>query len=199
MSTSIEVRKPPRPAVPPDVCLDFVNTRCWRGRAEPSEQFQLPQDVGDWAVKHAGAAQATLSPQGFVEALALREALRRLLLAQGAGEAPAAADFATLNAALASAPARATLAHTGAGYSWQTNEPTVTDAAAAMLAPVLWSASDLLAAGGRVRVRACANPECQWMFIDASRNGSRRWCDMASCGNRAKAQRHYRRAKAAQP
>lgn len=188
-----------RPALPPDVCLDFVNTRFWRGREEPTEQFQLPRDVMDWAVRHAGAAPGELSPRGFVEALALREVLHRLLLAQGAGQPPALPDFAAFNAALAAAPARATLAHTGAGYSWQTSEPAAASPAAALLAPVLWAASDLLAAGGRVRVRACANPECQWMFIDASRNGSRRWCDMAACGNRAKAQRHYRRAKAAQP
>lgn len=189
----------PRPALPPNVCLDFVNTRFWRGREEPTEQFQLPRDVMDWAVRHAGAAPGELSPRGFVEALALREVLHRLLLAQGAGQPPALPDFAAFNAALAAAPARATLAHTGAGYSWQTSEPAAASPAAALLAPVLWAASDLLAAGGRVRVRACANPECQWMFIDASRNGSRRWCDMAACGNRAKAQRHYRRAKAAQP
>jgi predicted RNA-binding Zn ribbon-like protein len=44
-------------------------------------------------------------------------------------------------------------------------------------------------------LRRCANPECLWLFIDASKSGNRRWCDMASCGNRAKAARHYLKRK----
>ncbi|GAA3002515.1 CGNR zinc finger domain-containing protein [Streptosporangium longisporum] len=43
------------------------------------------------------------------------------------------------------------------------------------------------------RVRPCANPECILHFYDVSKNGTRRWCSMAGCGNRAKAMRHYRR------
>ena len=41
------------------------------------------------------------------------------------------------------------------------------------------------------RLKIC--PNCQWLFLDRSRNRSRAWCDMAVCGNRAKASRHYRR------
>lgn len=44
------------------------------------------------------------------------------------------------------------------------------------------------------RIRIC--PNCDWLFLDQSRNGSRIWCDMAVCGNRAKARRHYRRRRA---
>ena len=50
--------------------------------------------------------------------------------------------------------------------------------------------------GNSERVRVCANDTCQWIFFDESRGGQRRWCDMASCGNRAKAARHRARAKA---
>jgi len=53
------------------------------------------------------------------------------------------------------------------------------------------SALSLLSAGVTSRIRICAN--CCWLFLDASRNGSRIWCDMAVCGNRQKARRHYRR------
>jgi predicted RNA-binding Zn ribbon-like protein len=60
-----------------------------------------------------------------------------------------------------------------------------------MLAPVLWSAADLLVGGGHSRVRRCANSKCLWLFRDESKTGTRRWCDMAACGNRAKARRHY--------
>ncbi|HWM21899.1 MAG TPA: CGNR zinc finger domain-containing protein [Ilumatobacteraceae bacterium] len=43
------------------------------------------------------------------------------------------------------------------------------------------------------RIRQCAHPRCVLWFLDTSRNASRRWCSMAGCGNRAKAQQHYRR------
>ena len=64
-----------------------------------------------------------------------------------------------------------------------------------LLAPVLWSAADLLLRARHRRIRRCANPECLWLFIDESRMGTRRWCDMASCGNRAKARRHYEKIR----
>jgi predicted RNA-binding Zn ribbon-like protein len=64
-----------------------------------------------------------------------------------------------------------------------------------LLAPVLWSAADLLIGGEHRRIRQCANAQCLWLFVDASKSGTRRWCDMASCGNRAKARRHYLRTK----
>ena len=61
--------------------------------------------------------------------------------------------------------------------------------------PVLWTAGDLLTGGKLDKVRRCANPECGWLFLDDSRAGKRRWCSMSSCGNRAKARRHYHRSK----
>jgi predicted RNA-binding Zn ribbon-like protein len=45
------------------------------------------------------------------------------------------------------------------------------------------------------RIRICANDTCRWLFYDESRAGRRRWCDMATCGNRAKAQRHRARQR----
>jgi predicted RNA-binding Zn ribbon-like protein len=47
------------------------------------------------------------------------------------------------------------------------------------------------------RIRRCAHPDCVLWFLDTSRNGTRRWCSMAGCGNRAKAQRHYSRVRGA--
>jgi predicted RNA-binding Zn ribbon-like protein len=52
-----------------------------------------------------------------------------------------------------------------------------------------------LTGGVPERIRVCASDTCQWIFYDASRTGRRRWCDMATCGNRAKAARHRARAK----
>lgn len=53
-----------------------------------------------------------------------------------------------------------------------------------------------LTAGHPERIRICDNDRCRWIFYDTSRTGRRRWCDMATCGNRAKAARHRARAKA---
>ena len=102
-------------------------------------------------------------------------------------------DFAALKEALAQAPARRRLARSGGGYAWRI-EP-LAPSAPHLLAPVLWSAADLLIEGAQASIRQCANDECLWLFLDASKNATRRWCDMASCGNRAKARRHYLKTK----
>ena len=66
----------------------------------------------------------------------------------------------------------------------------VGDAFAGLLIPMVESASDALILGELARVRRCADPRCGRVFQDETRNGRRRWCDMATCGNRAKAARH---------
>ncbi|MBI4413448.1 MAG: CGNR zinc finger domain-containing protein, partial [candidate division NC10 bacterium] len=65
-----------------------------------------------------------------------------------------------------------------------------------MLWAVTRSAADLLTSGELAAVRECEAETCAWLFMDRSRNRSRRWCDMKACGNRAKARRHYERKKA---
>lgn len=59
------------------------------------------------------------------------------------------------------------------------------------------AAFDLLQTLPRERARECASPRCTWIFIDSSRGGQRRWCDMATCGNRDKSRRHYERKRQA--
>jgi predicted RNA-binding Zn ribbon-like protein len=66
----------------------------------------------------------------------------------------------------------------------------VGDAFAGLLIPVVESAADALILGELARVRRCADPRCARVFQDETKNGRRRWCDMATCGNRAKAARH---------
>ena len=105
---------------------------------------------------------------------------------------------AALSQALSEAPTRRQLAHSGTGYAWQIELGRLDGAGLpipVLLAPVVWSAADLMVGSGRRRIRQCANSECLWLFIDGSKNGTRRWCDMASCGNRAKARRHYLKTK----
>jgi predicted RNA-binding Zn ribbon-like protein len=69
----------------------------------------------------------------------------------------------------------------------------IDDALARLAEPLV----DEIRAGNADRIRICDNDTCRWIFYDESRAGRRRWCDMASCGNRAKAARHRARMKAA--
>ena len=66
-----------------------------------------------------------------------------------------------------------------------------------MLGPVAWSAVEVLQSEDRRALRECEGSNCNWLFLDTSRNHSRRWCSMQSCGNQAKAKRHYQRGRAA--
>ena len=172
----------------PDLCLDFANTRYWRGQDTPTETLNAPADLAGWA-----KVSKAPGPKEFETALGLRETIHRLFDAQAQGKAPTSRDLDALNAALASAPARRTLKRGREGYEWDVDMKSGT--ALGLLAQVLWSAGDLLAGPKLEKVRRCANPECLFLFLDDSRAGKRRWCSMSSCGNRAKAKRHYHKGK----
>jgi predicted RNA-binding Zn ribbon-like protein len=183
-------------AGPPALCLDYANTRFWRGRETPTETLAQLEDLIGWCARAGiGFELSARSPDSaaevlFAEAIVLREVLYRIFSALAAGARSKAGDLRALNKALAATPARSTIAQRGALYAWQV--PPQSDAAAPqLLAAVLWSAADLLVGARRGSVRQCANDSCRWLFLDDSRNGSRRWCAMSSCGNRAKARRHY--------
>jgi predicted RNA-binding Zn ribbon-like protein len=130
----------------------------------------------------------------FEGAIRLREAIYRIFSAAAAPEPVTEKDLVLLNRVLAEASRRDRLARTDDGYVWDT--PKLDVSLPALLAPVLWSAADLLTHAERRRVRRCANDACLWLFIDESKAGTRRWCDMSSCGNRAKSRRHYLKTKA---
>lgn len=167
-------------------------------------------EVRDWA--GANPAQAA---QLFAAAMTLRETIFRCFETVAADKRPSDADFDVLRAALDKCGGRSSLARQGEIYGWLVLAPAYAIevlsttaasedrhdpwrlAAAGLLAPVLWSAADLLLDAGRRRIRQCANEKCLWLFVDESKSGTRRWCDMGSCGNRAKAQRHYAKVKRA--
>jgi predicted RNA-binding Zn ribbon-like protein len=112
---------------------------------------------------------------------------------QARGKPPAATDLEALNDLLAASPTRTTLKRERSGFSWDVDIRGST--ALGQLAPVLWTAGDLLTGSKLDKVRRCANPECGWLFLDDSRAGKRRWCSMSACGNRAKARRHYHKSR----
>ena len=185
-----------------DLCLTYANTLFWRGREVPTETLHTLADLHGWLETSAGmnakalrqlAAWSRDEPKAAARLLtgatALREALYRIFSALATGRRVAQQDFAALRHALAAAPARSRLASSTSGYVWELESPR--PSVPHLLAPILWSAGDLITGGARHRVRRCANDTCLWLFLDESKNVTRRWCDMASCGNRAKARRHY--------
>lgn len=195
---------PPIAITGPDLCVAFANTRYWRGSPVPTEEIGAPADLLVWcggtggisrtAIGEAGAAWEGRPGEATAElakALEMREAIYAILVALAEKRAVAGADIDILNAALAQTPVRSRLRTMDGGFAWSVAglEPR----AHSLLAPVLWSAGDMLASPRRERVRCCSNEKCRYAFVDDSRAGTRRWCSMSACGNRAKAHRHYER------
>ncbi len=130
----------------------------------------------------------------MVDARRVRLALRALA-ERGASDAGAREDaVAEINRVLGrSAGIRRLEAH-GDGSFTRAFVPEG-DAFAGLMIPLVESAADALIREELARVRRCADPRCHRVFYDVTRNGGRRWCDMATCGNRAKAARHRARTR----
>lgn len=184
----------------PTLCLDFANTRYWRGSDAPTESLTdfaaLLRWLGSAGVVDARTGESlqalreadpAAAQRLFSDAVQLRELLYRLFAALAGGTLPAAESQA-LGDWLAGTPPRRHWVLEGELAGWRV--PMVSPVASEVLAPVLWSAADLALAVRHVRLRQCANGKCRWLFVDDSKGGSRRWCSMSTCGNRAKVQRH---------
>jgi predicted RNA-binding Zn ribbon-like protein len=131
--------------------------------------------------------------RAYRRAIELREAIYRIFTIIFEGQSPVQEDLAVFNKYLGEAMMRSQIVKTQDGYRWDmTANKTQLDW---ILNPVIRSAADLLVSEEIRQVKRCADPTCGWLFLDISRNRSRRWCDMADCGNRAKASRFYKKNK----
>jgi predicted RNA-binding Zn ribbon-like protein len=190
-------------------CLDFANT-IHNSRAEDKEEeLRAVSDLLQWAkeadlLSSADHDRLALhygrNPREAAAALAKGTAIRDLLLSIFAGIANgrslSSQRLSELNAALAQAPGLLRV-HKNPDRI-ETEWTSAADGLQQVLFAILSSAAELLASDRLARVRECASVDCTWLFVDESRNRSRRWCDMSACGNRMKARRHYQRAKATQ-
>ncbi len=193
------------------LCLDFANTLSGKRLREPVERLKTWNDLVSWG-RQVGALAEDLARRLDLEgqrrpgeaaaalrrALELREALFRIFRATAEGNGPAAEDLELLNAVVARARSHERLVRAAGRYRFACPEGAV--GLDAVIWPVARSAAELLTSDDLARVRICgAMPVdgCGWLFLDETRSGTRRWCSMKDCGNRAKARRHYRRSKAA--
>jgi predicted RNA-binding Zn ribbon-like protein len=187
------------------LCLDFVNTRGWRHGERPEEHLARYEDLLTWSM-HAeilndadaallrGNAHTTHAASVFGWAIALREAMYGMFEAIAAGRAPCDADLHIINDRLGRALRHLQVGRSGGRFTWQWDRST--SLLESPLWPIARSCAELLVSGDAAKVRVCAGEPCGWLFLDASKNRSRRWCDTRDCGNRIRLKRHYARKRA---
>jgi predicted RNA-binding Zn ribbon-like protein len=190
------------------LCLDFVNTLNGSREIEETEEkltsyaalVSWSRQAGELSEREARQLlkEAERRPKEAAKvverAIALREAIYGIITTSANGASPSKADLKVLNAALSEAMARSEIKRTTNGFSWGWTSDEVT--LDRMLWPVARSAAELLTSEEMNRARVCEAGDCTWLFMDLSKNHSRRWCDMKYCGNRAKSRRHYERKRA---
>lgn len=188
------------------LCLDFANTVDYDNPPGEEDYLISYLMLARWAqyvgiltgeqaerllrIAEAAPAEATAVLQ---RALALREAITTIFNAI-AEHGPVTQDaLVVLNAELAHAMAHAGIHSTNEGFAWDWADANETPDR--MLWAVARSAADLLTSSSLDRVRRCPNETCGWLFLDTSKNGSRRWCSMDSCGNVMKQRRHQHKLR----
>jgi predicted RNA-binding Zn ribbon-like protein len=184
------------------LCLDFANTLYGHTDAIHEYMFDY-RDLVLWS-RHAGVLSAqragVLLSKGeqvpaeseavFHPAIQLRETIYRIFSSLAHDAAPPEDDLIQLHQVWLENQSHRRLEQTGDGFElgWEDS-----DALDSMLWPITRSAVELLTSDDLKRVKQCGR--CDWLFVDRSRNRSRRWCSMDACGNRIKMARRYEREK----
>ncbi|MFD3568205.1 CGNR zinc finger domain-containing protein [Streptomyces sp. NPDC058667] len=173
----------PRPLTGEPVSLDLLNTR-WNEDGVPQDLLTGAEGLAVWLASNALDRRFSADAATLRHTLAARDALAALVDRPGDPAASARVDTVLDHGRI-----RATLTAEGPGERVEFADPAQGPGwtAARDYLNLLRTAPD--------RIRACAHEACILHFFDTSRNGTRRWCSMAACGNRAKASRHYARTK----
>jgi len=187
--------------------LDFANTVSWRASGRPVERLESAEDLVRWAKQSRVitdrdarelAQQARRKPAPTTAAVArvrvLREAIYRVFSMIADSHQPNQSDMATINRVLSEAMRHIRVtrrAHGGFVSAWQKGPPSLRR----VLWPVARSVAEVLTSEDLGRLKKCPSANCGWIFLDTTRNHTRRWCDMKVCGNRAKARRYYLRQR----
>ncbi|SEW50597.1 CGNR zinc finger domain-containing protein [Chitinophaga arvensicola] len=188
------------------LCLDIVNTVDNRKKEMHHDYLNGFKDLLQWYGHTGGLSPKIIHtlerlakdyPQKaavvFEKCIALRELLHRLFIAAIANKPPAPADQMQFNAYIAEAYANIEVSWKAGARQLLFNAPA--------LEQVYWwlvkSAVELLTTDKSQSIKEC--PACGWLFLDKSRNGSRRWCSMSTCGDVDKVTRNYQRTKRNKP
>jgi predicted RNA-binding Zn ribbon-like protein len=166
--------------------LDFANLVSYRGTLRAHDWLVPSRNLRRW-IRAAGLDVS--APDGLDDVVALREALAAVLLDVADGRDPRGPAMDLIAGAAQRARAREHLdwdADVDRAV-WRLRRPSLTDLLALDAAHLLTQEAQ------RDRIGACG--ECRWVYLDTTRNHSRRWCDPADCGNRARQRRHYRRGR----
>jgi predicted RNA-binding Zn ribbon-like protein len=183
-------------------CLDFANAknrvRRWLEAGDFDELVDWSLEAGTIGEKSAARmrAAAACSAEGagrtLERAARLSDLLCRFFGAVGEGDRPPDADLEALNSELAEAMSHTRVVASAEAFEWGwSGEESELDS---VLWPIVRSAANLLVSDELEHVKICANDECRWVFLDSSRNHSRRWCDMKVCGNRTKVRKFRARS-----
>jgi predicted RNA-binding Zn ribbon-like protein len=187
--------------------LDFTNTVSTRLKSHQVDYLTGYSELVEWS-RHAGilsvdqarrlkrsAAQRSAEAVAVLHrAIEVREVLFRIFSALAQRKAPRDSDLRGLNAALRDTMGRLQVRRVKEQFQWGWTSDA--DSLDAMLWPVVREGAELLTRPERSKVRQCSNdPLCQWLFLDKSKNESRRWCSMDLCGSRDKVKRYYHRKK----
>ena len=189
-----------------DLSVDFVNTVDCRPTESPRELLPNAHELYSWsrqagllsrkqeeALQAAALRRPSQAESARRKAIAIRECLYRMLQHLTDGKPVPRELVSEWNGYAHRALQNYKLAPAEEGLAWlPDSEPAALDS---VLWPVVHAAVGLLTGPHAGRIRRCAAEKCDWVFLDTSKRGNRRWCDMSVCGNRAKAQRFYRRSK----
>ena len=186
------------------MCLDFANTIDNRPASYRRELLNAYPDLVAWSRQarivsyhearrslHAAARDLASARNALREARNLRETIYGVFSAVASKRAPRVTKLGQLNSFLSRANAQSQIIPTRNGFKWEWI-PKRTELNH-MLLGVARAAVDLLTSADHHLVRECAGDNCGWLFMDRSKNHSRRWCDMKICGNRSKVRRYRRR------
>jgi predicted RNA-binding Zn ribbon-like protein len=186
------------------LCVDFVNT-AYAKDAGVEDPLNGPPGLARWlgeagVLSEKEAEEAARrwgeGPEGervFRRAIGLRESLREMVEGIARGETVRQEAIEEVNGLLCERSGYIQVIRTGDGF--EVRFVAEREEAIGAIVAVAESAAELLVVGDLSRIKKCENPECPAHFYDTSKNHSRRWCSMASCGNVMKARAYYRRHK----
>ncbi len=170
--------------------LDFINTIDPRFGPHAVDLLSSPDALRRWAQFAGLVDKLRVDRRGFPRALDVRDTLDAIFRAVAEGKKPRPRDLTKLRDAYLAVLTDARLASEPGGLHWQLPAGAGVDA---LLLPVLASALELLQ--NPTQIRHCPGENCGWLFIDTTKNASRKWCSMDPCGNRNKMRRYRARKR----